>query len=86
MGGGKIKRRAVARCQEIVLAVAAAAPDGTYGVNHVLRGKQVTASDLCAAGLATAQRPAFRQQLRPGGSVDGAVDAATAEQRAIRGV
>jgi hypothetical protein len=55
-------------------------------VNHVLRGKPIAARDLCVAGLATTQRPAFRQQLRPGGSVDGAVDAATAEQRAIRGV
>jgi hypothetical protein len=49
-------------------------------VDHVRGGQLAGAGDLRVAGVATAERPALLEQLRPGGPVDRAVDAAAAEQ------
>jgi hypothetical protein len=49
-------------------------------MNHMPRRKPVTSGDLGAAGLAAVQRAAFGEKLRARGAMDGAVDAATAEQ------
>ncbi len=46
----------------------------------------MAAGDLGAAGRAAAERAAFVQQVGSGGAMDGAVDAAAAEQRAVGGV
>jgi hypothetical protein len=46
----------------------------------------IAAGDLGGTGVATAQGLAFGQQLRSGGTMDGAVDAAAAEQRGVGSV
>src|SRR5438067_9110340 len=46
----------------------------------------VTARDLRLAGARTAQRAAFRQQLRTSATVNRAIDAAAAEQGLVGGV
>ena len=55
-------------------------------MNHVPRRKLVSSGDLGAAGLAAIQRAAFGKQPGPGRAMDGAIDAATAEQGGIGGV
>ena len=66
--------------------VRSAPPDGADGVNHVSARKAIAARQLRFAGSAAAQRPAFRQKLRPGGAMNRSVHAAPAQQSRIRGV
>jgi hypothetical protein len=49
-------------------------------MNHVPRRKLVTFGDFGAAGLAAIQGAAFGEKLRARGAMNGAIDAATAEQ------
>jgi hypothetical protein len=44
------------------------------------RRKPVTSGDLGAAGLAAIEGAAFGEKLRARGAMDGAIDAAAAEQ------
>ena len=46
----------------------------------------IAAGDLGGAGVAAAERATFGEKLGPGGAMDGAVDAAAAEQRPVGGV
>ena len=81
MRGGKFERGAITGGQQFIFALAAAAPYRTDRVDHVLGRQPIAAGDLGAAGLAAAKRAAFGEQFRPGGAMDGAVNAAAAEQR-----
>ena len=67
----------------MLLPAAAAVPDGPHGVDHVLGVEAVGPGDLGLPGFAAAQGPAFRQQLRPRGPVDGAVHPAAPQQGRI---
>jgi hypothetical protein len=49
-------------------------------MNHVPCRKLVSSGDLGAAGLAAIQGAAFGEQPGAGRAMDGAIDAATAEQ------
>src|SRR5262249_28205116 len=69
--------------EQLFLALVAPAPDRTDRVDHVLGDKPVTARDLGRAGLAAAERAALAEQLRTGGAVDRAIDAAAAKKRAV---
>ena len=82
--GGEIKGGAIARGQQFVLPLAAAAPDRADRMDHMLGRKPVAACDLGAAGFAAAKRSAFGKQLRSGGAMNGPIHPAAAEQRAIR--
>ncbi len=53
-------------------------------MDDMLRRQPIAARDLGRSGVAAAERPAFSEQLRPGGAMDRAVDAAAAEQRPVR--
>ncbi len=86
MGLAEIDRATIARCKREILAMAAAAPDRADGMNHMPRRQTVCQSDFGVAGLAAMQRAAFGEQLRPGRTMDSAINAAAAEQRTIRGV
>jgi hypothetical protein len=55
-------------------------------MNDMPRRKLVALGDLGVAGLAATKGAAFGEQLRPGRAMDRAIDAASAEQRGIRGV
>lgn len=77
---------AVAGGQQGGLAMAAALPDGAGGVEHILGLQAIAPGQFGLPGLTAVQRPALRQQLRPGGGMDGAVHAAAAQQRGVGGV
>jgi hypothetical protein len=47
---------------------------------HMPRRKLVSSGDLGVAGLAAIQGAAFAEKLRARGAMNGAIDAATAEQ------
>ena len=86
MPGGERKRGAIAGGEQLLLALVAAAPDRTDRMNDVPGLEAIAAGDLGGTGVATAQRLALGQQLRSGGAMDGAVDAAAAEQRRFGGI
>lgn len=52
---------------------------GTHGVDDVGRGEGVRGGYLGGAGGASVQKAAFAEEGGPGGGVDGAVDAASAQ-------
>jgi hypothetical protein len=83
VGLAKFGGAAIARGQRFIFAPAPAVPDRTYGMNHMPRRQPITIGDFGVAGLAAMERAAFRQQLRPGRTMDRAVDAAPAEQRTV---
>lgn len=64
----------------------AAAPDRSDCVDDVTSGEPVPRCHLGVASIATAELSARFKKLRPGGLMDCAVDAATAEQRWIRSI
>src|SRR5205823_10121453 len=80
------QRMSVARGERFRFAAAAALPDGTDAVDDVARFQAMAARHFRLAGASAAQGPAFREQLRARAAVDGAVHAAAAEQRLVRGV
>src|SRR5919201_3108283 len=80
------ERVPVAARQQLRLALAAAVPDRPDGVDHPGGRQPVAAGDLRLAGRAAAEPTALLEQLRPGGAVYRAVDAAAAEQAAVRRV
>src|SRR4029079_11784969 len=84
--GCKIERGAITARQKRLLILVAAAPYRTYRVDHVPGLETITARDLGAAGVAATQRTAFGQQFRPGRAVNGAINAAAAQQRAVGGI
>ena len=61
-------------------------PDRAYGMDHMPRRQKVTLRDFDVAGLAAAEGAALGKKLRPGGTMDRAVDAAPAKQGRIGGV
>ena len=82
----ELQRAAIARGQRLVFAFSAAVPDRSDGMNDMPRRKPVALGDLGVAGFAAMKRAAFGEQLGSCGAMNRAVDAAAAEQRAIRGV
>ena len=64
----------------------AVAPDRADRVNDPFGRQPVALGDLRLAGRAAAQRPALREQLRPGGAMNRAIHAAAAQQGRVRGV
>src|SRR5262249_21760980 len=83
---GERKARAVARGEQLRLAAPAAVPYRSHGMDYVLCRHPEDLRDPGLPGRASAQRPAFFEQLRPGRAVDRAVHAAAAEQGRVRGV
>jgi hypothetical protein len=71
-------RAPVAGGEQLRLAALTTLPHGADGMNDVRRGQAVTLGDLGIAGFAAAEQTAFLEQSRTRGTVDGAVDAATA--------
>jgi hypothetical protein len=55
-------------------------------MDHMPRGQTVTTCDFGAAGFASTERATFGKELGTRRAMDRAVDAASAEQRGIRGV
>ena len=77
---------AIARGEQRTLALVAAAPYGTDGMDDVARRQAITGREPRFAGWTTAERSASRQQIGSGSAVNGAIDAAAAQQRAVGGV
>ena len=81
-----VERAAVARREQVGLAVAAPAPDRADRVDDEPRRQVAAGRRLRIAGHASAERPALGEDRRAAGTVDRTVDATAAEQRAVRGV
>ena len=87
MRGRERKCTAIAGSEQLFLALVAAAPDRPDCMDDVLCLQAIFAAarDLGRAGTgAGVERAALGQQFRSGGAMDGAVDPAAAEQRAVR--
>lgn len=84
MGLSKRDGPAVARCQRSILAMTAAVPHRTDSVNHVPRRQPEPGSDLGVASGAATERTASGQQLRTGRTMNGTIDTAATQQRAVR--
>jgi hypothetical protein len=82
--GGESESIAVAPREQVLFTVAAAVPHRTDGMDDMFCRQLVAAGDPGVAGVAAAKCPAFIAQLRPGGTVDRAVDTAAAEQTPVR--
>ena len=76
----------IARRQGLVLALPPAMPNRTDGMDHMPRREQVTFGDLGVAGLAAVQCLAFGEQSGSSSVMDRSIDAASPEQRRVRGV
>ena len=83
MGLTELDRAGITPRQRLIFACVAAGPDRTDSMNHVPRPQPVSQGDFGAAGLATMEGAAFREQLGPGRAMDRAIDAAAAQQRGI---
>ena len=86
MGLAEFDGTAIARCQRLVFALAAAVPDRADGMDHMPCGQPVSIGDLGIAGLAAVERTAFGQKFRSRRAMDRTVDTAPAEQGRIRRV
>ena len=86
VAGCEIERSAIAGREQRILVRSAAMPHRTDRMDDVFCREPIAARDLRRARLAAAERTAFGEQFRSGRAMDRAVDAATAEQRAVRGV
>ena len=80
---GKRDRPAIAGGQRRRLARRTAVPHRTDRVDDMERRQPIAARDLGVARGASAKPAAFGQQFRPGGTMDGTIDAASAQQRIV---
>ena len=60
--------------------------NGAYRMDDVVCGQFVAAGDSGLAGLTATQATTRGQEFGTGGSVDGAVNAAAAQERAVGGI
>ena len=79
MGPAQIDGTAITGGKQSALAVIAAIPDRSDGMDHVPSRQPISPGNPGAARLATTQDAAFGKKLRSGRTMDSAVDAATAE-------
>jgi hypothetical protein len=86
MGLAELNGAAIARRQSLVLALTPAVPDRTDGMNHMSRRQPIGLGDFGVTGLAATEGATLGEKLRPGRAMDCTIDAATAEQRRVRGV
>jgi len=75
-----LQHSAVTRGEELGLSLIAALPDGPDRVDHVARRKLAGRRRLRVAGLAAAEPPALLEDRGTAGSMDCAVDPASAEE------
>ena len=68
----------IAACQQIIFPVPAITPDRAGGMDDPLGRQPAALGDFRLAGRATAQLPAFLEQLRPGNAMNRAVHTAAA--------
>ena len=80
------RARCGGRPRALRLARLAAVPDRADGVDDPARGQPVALRRLGLARSAASERAALVEQLRARRAMDGAVDAAAAQQRRVRGV
>jgi hypothetical protein len=86
IGLSQFKRAAIAGGEQFILACVAAVPDRTNGMDHVPGRQPISAGDYGIAGRAAIQRAALGKQFGAGRPMDGAIDAAPAKERRIRGI
>ena len=79
----QLHRAAVARGKQIVLVERAAIPHRPNRVDHMFGRQAVAPRDLGITGLAAVEHAALGHEFRPRGTMDRAIDAASAKQRRI---
>jgi hypothetical protein len=72
--------------EQLVFVLVPSVPNGTHGMDNVLRRKIIAFRDFCPAGRASVEGAAFLEESGPGCAVDCAIDASTTQQRGIRRV
>src|SRR5262249_28081704 len=80
------ERAPVTRCEKLRLAMPAALPYRSDGVNDVACGEAIALRHPRFAGTAAAKRAALGEKTGSCGAMNGAIDAAAAEKRRIGGV
>src|SRR3954453_2368821 len=83
VGRAKLDAWAIARGEQIALAVMTALPDRSNRMDHMPRRQTVALGDFGVSGGAAVELTAYGQQFRPSSSMDRAVDTATAQQRRV---
>jgi hypothetical protein len=83
---GDLKRTLVGLAKDLVLAPSATPPDGADGVDDVVGGEAVAKGEDGLAGGEAGVALAFAEQLGAGGTVDGAVNAASAAELFVGGI
>ena len=73
-------------CQNLRFVALPACPDGADCVNHKTSRQSVAPRQFRFAGLATAERPTFCAQFRPGSAMNCAINSPAAEKRGVRRV
>jgi hypothetical protein len=86
MGSGQIDSGSIAGGQQSLLTAASAAPNRTDGMNYVFGWQPVAARDLSAARCAAAEHSAFFEEFFSCSIVNGAVNTAATEERAVRSI
>ena len=81
--GRQFKGAAITGCEQGGLAVGAAFPYGTDGMDDELCGQVVAASEFCIAGDAVAEKAALLEQAGSRRPVDRPIDATTSEQGGV---
>ena len=84
--GRERKTGAIARSEQLRLALRAAAPHRADCVYDVLRGKTVALGDPGLPRVAAPKCAAFGEEIRPRRAMNGTVDATAAEQCRVGGV
>ena len=83
---GKFKGGAVAAGKQFRLMIIAAAPDRPDGMDDMAGGQVIASGDFRLAGMTALELPALCKESRSGGTVNGPVNTAAPEQRAVRGI
>jgi len=81
--GSKLNCSAVARREELRLAIVAASPHGTYGMDDALGSEATGAGQLRISRLAPAVPAALVEDLRARCAMDSTVDTTTTEQAGV---
>jgi hypothetical protein len=82
----ELERTAIAGRQQIVLARASPIPHRPDGVDHMAGREAISFGDFGVAGLATVQHVTLGDEVGAGRAMNGAIYAATTQQRRICGV
>jgi hypothetical protein len=86
MLGGQFEGTTVATGEKFVFIRQPPLPDRAHGMDDESGGQIITLGEFCRSGRTAAQPAAFLDKLRTGGTVDGTIDTAPAQQGRVGGI